>query len=106
MDALFKIFIGALGIWIGYKLAVRRKMEKVDYVTDKKGVVKDQIDTKNENMIKVRELVNKKDKITNNDIENSLGVSDSTAERYLAELEKEGVIKQIGEGRYTYYIKI
>ena len=43
-------------------------------------------------------------KITNNDIEKLLNVSDATATRYLEELEKENKIEQIGKtGRSVYY---
>ena len=46
---------------------------------------------------------NKKE-ITNNNVEWLLGVADSTATKYLQELEKEGKIIQIGEkGRYVHY---
>jgi predicted HTH transcriptional regulator len=46
-------------------------------------------------------------KVTNNDIEELLGVSDATATRYLDELEKEGLIKQVGKtGNAVYYEKI
>lgn len=45
-------------------------------------------------------------KIKNDDIQKLLGVSDATAERYLNELEKEGVLKQVGgEGRSVFYQK-
>ena len=41
-----------------------------------------------------------------NDVENLLGVSDATAERYLNELEAEGKVKQTGEtGRGVFYTK-
>jgi len=38
-----------------------------------------------------------KDKITNDEVEKLLHVSDATATRYLSALEKEGKIKQIGK---------
>lgn len=45
-----------------------------------------------------------KNKITNNDVEKMLGVSDASATNYLQELENEGKIKQIGKtGRSVYY---
>lgn len=56
---------------------------------------------------KISDFANGKDKITNDDVQKLLGVSDATAERYLDELEKEGKIKQIGsEGRFVYYQKV
>lgn len=42
--------------------------------------------------------------ITNNDVEELLGVGDTSAYKYLEELQQEGVINQIGkEGRSVYY---
>lgn len=48
---------------------------------------------------------NKKEgKITNNDVEKMLGVSDATATNYLEELEQEGKIVQQGKtGRSVFY---
>jgi len=45
---------------------------------------------------KIMELFNNEAEISNNDVEKLLGVSDSTATRYLDDLEKEGRIRQIG----------
>jgi len=45
-------------------------------------------------------------RITNNDVEKAIGVSDATATRYLDELEEEGKIEQVGKsGRHVYYKK-
>ncbi|MBU1180423.1 HTH domain-containing protein [Patescibacteria group bacterium] len=60
---------------------------------------------KQENLAKIEKLLETKSKITNNDVEKMLGVSDATAERYLDQLEKAGKIKQKSAGRSTYYIK-
>ena len=46
-------------------------------------------------------------RVANNDVEKALGVSDATATRYLDELEKQGLIRQVGkEGKYVYYEKV
>ncbi len=42
------------------------------------------------------EEVRKKGSISNNEVEKLLGVSDATASRYLATLQKEGVLKRLG----------
>ena len=48
-----------------------------------------------------------KSKITNDEVEKFLHVSDATATRYLSILEKEGKIKQSGKtGRSVSYLKI
>lgn len=45
-----------------------------------------------------------KEQVTNNDVEKLLGVSDSTATRYLDELEEEGKINQVGTtGQGVFY---
>ncbi len=43
-------------------------------------------------------------RITNDDVEELLLVSDATASNYLSELEKEGKLTQEGDGRSTYYV--
>ncbi len=53
---------------------------------------------------KILDLFDGKEEMTNNDVEEFLKVSDSTATRYLDELEKEGKIVQIGrQGRFVKY---
>jgi len=44
-------------------------------------------------------------RITNDDVQNLLGVSDATAERYLNELEKESILAQKGEKKGVFYEK-
>lgn len=55
---------------------------------------------------KVLALFRKQNKITNNDVEQLLDVSDRTATRYLDELEDEGLIRKHGKTRSTYYTKL
>ena len=71
------------------------------------GLIEVQAKEKAENKQKILKMLSGQDKITNRDVENGLKVSDATATRYLDELEKEGVLKQIGtNGQYVYYQKI
>jgi len=51
-------------------------------------------DRKRKKRDKIMEALTKKNKITNDEVEKLLHVSDATAERYLAVLVKEGKIKQ------------
>lgn len=45
-------------------------------------------------------------RITNDDVQKLVNVSDATATRYLEELEQEKIITQVGrEGKYVYYEK-
>lgn len=64
---------------------------------------------KSENMSKLKDyLANQtNDEINNSDIRKLLNVSDTTACRYLNDLETEGLIKQIGsDGPKVYYKKV
>ncbi len=59
---------------------------------------------KEQNKEKILGMFAAKKEITNDDVENSLGVSDATATNYLNELEQEGKIEQVGQtGRGVFY---
>jgi predicted HTH transcriptional regulator len=59
---------------------------------------------KKEGKQKVLEMLTERGEVTNKDVEQTLGVSDATATRYLNELEKEGMAAQIGKsGPYVSY---
>ena len=69
-------------------------------------LVKKQAVEKEKNMRRILKLLEGNNKATNDDVEKLLGVSNATAERYLNELEKEGVLRQIGDtGRNVFYQK-
>lgn len=56
---------------------------------------------------KIMEVVNAKGKITNDQVEKLLHVSDAIATRYLAQLEKEGKVKQEGKtGKSVKYSRV
>ena len=62
---------------------------------------------KRKKLDKIMTLFLKNSKITNDEVEKFLHVSDATATRYLSQLEKEGKIKQIGKtGKGVSYSKI
>ena len=62
---------------------------------------------KRKKLDKVMTLFLKKQKITNDEVEKFLHVSDATATRYLSQLEKENKIKQSGKtGKSVFYSKI
>ena len=62
---------------------------------------------KRERINEILGLFAERQKITNDEVEKLLHVSDATATRYLETLEKEGKIKQVGKtGKYTNYEKI
>lgn len=68
------------------------------------------VEVKQENIAKLESLMSQKqsgEKITNDDVQDLLKVSDATAERYLQGLEQKGLLKQEGEiGHAVFYLKI
>lgn len=64
-------------------------------------------DRKRKKLEKILEALTAKGKITNDEVEKLLHVSDATATRYLSALEKEGKIKQVGKtGKAVEYTRI
>jgi predicted HTH transcriptional regulator len=64
-------------------------------------------DRKRKKRDKIMQALTTKGKITNDEVEKVLHVSDATATRYLSALEKEGKIKQVGKtGTGVVYSKI
>ena len=64
-------------------------------------------DRKRKKRDKIMQALTTKNKITNDEVEKLLHVSDATATRYLSALEKEGRIKQVGKtGHGVVYSKI
>lgn len=104
------IIILSIGIVIGFVaygvlFVGDRKVSGLD-VIEKENKNEVLIEKKEENKKRILELFESKSKITNNEVENLLGVSDSTVGRYLDELEEERKIKQVGEtGQSVYYVK-
>jgi len=81
--------------------AQKQKNEEIGGIC---GVSSERSRIKEQNKLKILELTKQKDKVTNNDVEKFLNVSDATATNYLDELEKEGKVKQVGEtGQSVYY---
>ncbi|MFA6076822.1 MAG: winged helix-turn-helix transcriptional regulator [Candidatus Paceibacterota bacterium] len=85
------------------------------YSTTKKSFVRELLITarnaiqfrKRKKLDKVMSLFLKQSKITNDEVEKFLHVSDATATRYLSQLEKEGKIKQNGKtGHMVSYFRI
>ncbi|PCI28190.1 hypothetical protein COB55_04155 [Candidatus Wolfebacteria bacterium] len=94
----------ALGFWIK-----GRGVTTTTATTDSKAQEKElnQFEAKVENKKKIFELAQSMERITNEDVEQLLGVSDATATRYLSELEEEEKIQQIGTvGTGVYYVLV
>ena len=93
---LIGIIVGGV---IGYSIGKRNKSET--FVNDAEKL-------KSENITKLKEYLNSQtdNEINNEDVRKLLNVSDTTACRYLDDLEKDGFIKQVGtDGPKVYYQK-
>jgi len=70
----------------------------------RKPQTKQELGKKESNKEKIISYLKENKKITNDQVEELIGVGDTSAYNYLEELEKEGLIEQIGKtGKYTYY---
>ncbi|MFA7253420.1 MAG: DeoR family transcriptional regulator [Patescibacteria group bacterium] len=103
-----------LGFVVGGGLAsllffFKNKKEIVRDTSDdsKKEFITEKEEIKSANLEKLKVMIfDSSDKVTNRQVCELLKVSDATAVRYLDELEKEGIVRQIGRtGRSSYYEK-
>lgn len=96
MSSIIYLFVGAV---IGYIVGKRNKAAGVSF--DEK-----QVEEKGRNLEKILVMVGA-GRVTNNEVQQVLGVSDATVTRYLDELEKQGKIRQVGTtGNAVFYEKI
>ncbi len=84
-----------IGLVIGFLIGQKRGEGRG--VRDEGVINLEQIRLKHEHLQRVLEMAREKSEIANDDIEKALGVSDSTAQRYLQELEAQGKLQQIGQ---------
>lgn len=94
------------GLVIGY-LVGRRSSGLPEEKKKVETLIEKEKRQKAENMRKILGLLETQTPLTNNHVEQLLGISDATATRYLEELEKEGRVRQVGTtGQAVYYEKI
>lgn len=102
--------LSLLGLGVWWIVSCPRQADKAGW-----GILEEEMKKKEANKKKILKFMEEKSliadmdqmRIVNNDVEKLLGVSNATAERYLQELEKEGILKQMGIiGRGVYYEKI
>lgn len=102
---LIIFLVGLIGVYVGRSLALRRGMGKRKNAYNRATTAVEK--RKHEAKDKILTLFAKQERITNNDVEKLLDVSDATATRCLQELEDEGVIQQHGkEGRGVFYTSV
>jgi len=90
------IIVAGAGVGVGMYLARRNKSQGT--------LIDKQIEAKAQSMQKILDFLQRNEKIQNNDVEELVGVSNATAERYLNELEREGKLTQHGSiGQNVFY---
>ncbi|MBL4644698.1 MAG: winged helix-turn-helix transcriptional regulator [Candidatus Pacebacteria bacterium] len=95
MNYLLLIIVAVAGIALG--LYIARKKSGNLLPTQTKAKIRNKED--------ILEFLHTNKRITNNEVEKLLSVSDATATRYLDELENQRKIEQIGTtGHAVYYI--
>lgn len=105
---IFGTVVGGLAVWIFLSLIRTNKRVDDDVARNKApGLIESQAKEKEENKKRILGILETQSPLTNNHIEQLLGISDATATRYLEELEKEGHVRQIGKtGRQVYYERV
>ncbi|MEX0673108.1 MAG: helix-turn-helix domain-containing protein [Candidatus Paceibacterota bacterium] len=109
MELIYIILAAIVGGGVMYTAIsrIRCKNEGFEKEAGSSDLIATQSLEKEENLAQVMHLFDTKDEIANDDVENTLGVSDATASRYLSELEEQGQVKQIGEtGHAVTYKKV
>ena len=103
---MISILIFVIGAGVG-GIAVWLAMKKPE-IQEETWLIEKQAKEKEENKEAILGLMESGNQpLTNNHIEQMLGIPDSTATRYLDELEKEGKVRQVGKtGQSVYYSKI
>ena len=98
------IIIALIVFVVGFGLGWFLKPKTIEKVVEKDGFISESVEEKQKNLEKARAYIKGKTKITNDELQKELDVSDATIVRYLDDLESEGLIKQVGKtGKYTYY---
>jgi len=99
MHPIIYIIIGIIIGFVTVRIFGSKKADGIGKISQERTSVKE------ENKDKIVAYLKEQGKARNNDIEKLLGVSDTTVTRYLDELEKEGIVEQIGSiGRGVEYI--
>ena len=103
MDSILVFILGvALGCaacWLILRKSARQPRNLTGFNTERN-------EKEEQNKQKILTLLVASARISNNDVQKLLGVSDATATRYLEKLEQEGELKQVqDQGRGVYYQK-
>ncbi len=101
---MFGAVVGGFFVWVRFRKSAPADMKK----ENKPGLIEREMEEKQRNLEAIMGLLESGNgPLTNNHVEQMLGISDATAERYLEELEKQGKVRQVGKtGQAVYYEKV
>lgn len=110
MNTLILIIIGLVAVGLGYWLGKKNHspLQANDCVggeVKKSALIQKQAEEKEKNLEAILGLMKSGNQpITNNQVEQALGIPESTVTRYFDELEKKGKVKQVGvTGQAVFY---
>jgi predicted HTH transcriptional regulator len=96
---IFGAVVGGIAVW-----AMIKKQKTLGGESE---LIEKQAEEKKRNKEAILLLLETQSSLTNNHVEQLLGISDATAERYMQELEHEGKVRQVGKtGQSVYYEKM
>jgi Fic family protein len=94
---------GVVGFLIGRKGGQKRLEQKHEF----NEMNERRAEERQKHLDQIMAIFNPGDEITNDKVEHLLHISDTSAERYLDELEKQGKLTQVGKtGKYVIYKKV
>jgi Fic family protein len=103
INIIILVVVGFAAAGFGYWLGRKKPLNQIK-VKDK-GLIERQADEKRQNIEAILGLMESGNQpLTNNHVEQMLGIPESTVTRYFDELEREGRVRQVGAtGRDVYY---
>lgn len=106
MEIVLAIVFLILGFLLGRKSKKSLVLKSSEEMEEMREESKEALSRRTEKRkARILSLAKKQGRITNDDVEDMFCISDSTANRYLNELEHGGKIKQIGRsGRGVHYV--
>ncbi|MCX6717909.1 MAG: helix-turn-helix domain-containing protein [Candidatus Taylorbacteria bacterium] len=106
INIIILIIAGIIAVALGYWLGKRKFLNETR--VKQKSLIEKQAEEKKLNLEAILGLMESGNQpLTNNYVEQMLGISDATAERYLQELENEGLVRQVGNtGKDVFYEKV
>ncbi|MCF7836001.1 MAG: DeoR family transcriptional regulator [Candidatus Marinimicrobia bacterium] len=110
MEYLIYIAVGIVAYYLGKKFAAKRACSALPKPRKEMKALQKSSSKARKDKVKVREemileYAKHKGKVTNDEVEGMFCVSDSTAGRYLNDLEEKGKLKQVGKsGSGVHYI--